>query len=464
MGGALGRRECWQRRRHWEWRPQGYWRYNWGIHSVPCQGSEGCSARGEMLLPLQQPRALYLLLHVGEGIPNRLTFKLKGGDGTKEGSLDPSRKSDHAEGTPRRDAKDIVHHTQSPFLNPDPFHWWYGIKNVARVRINRESCMALLDNDTQINTITLGFVENHSLDVGSLSDLVGAWVAYVGLGNALTQPMGYVVIRVQVDGVQGCGENQIALVILDLSNFMAWVPIILGTAMISHVINMIKDREIDALAMPWVNTWVAYLSAVWWATDTVEENDKVVAGESDSSEYDEVVTTKDTKTIDAFLSHIIHARTGTAYTGVGLNVMTQALHAEDGPLPQGLTIQNAYTELCNGNKNVAVVVRNSMVYPQTLRKKTPVARAVAATWMPEPPMWTSMIEALDEAQCLQMPKLTLKQRQEKLFEELDLSGLESTQAGGFCPVSLGWVPWCLLLRAQQTQLYSFNWTCDPSHQ
>ena len=27
---------------------------------------------------------------------------------------------------------------------------------------------------------------------------------------------------------------------------------------------------------------------------------------------------------------------GTAYTGVGLNVMTQALHAEDGSLPQGL--------------------------------------------------------------------------------------------------------------------------------
>ena len=33
--------------------------------------------------------------------------------------------------------------------------------------------MALLDNGAQINTIMLGFVENHSLDVGPLSDLVG---------------------------------------------------------------------------------------------------------------------------------------------------------------------------------------------------------------------------------------------------------------------------------------------------
>ena len=35
------------------------------------------------------------------------------------------------------------------------------------------------------------------------------------------------------------------------------------------------------------------------------------------------------------------------------------------------------------------------------------------------------MEALDEAHGLQVPRLTMKQRQEKLFEELDLSGLES---------------------------------------
>ena len=103
-------------------------------------------------------------------------------------------------------------------------------------------------------------------------------------------------------------------------------------------------------------------------------------------------------------------------------MMTQALCAEDGSLPQGLTIQNTYIELCNGSKNVAVVVRNSMAYPQTLRKKTSVVRAVVATQVSEPLMQTGVSEALDEVQGLIMPKLTVKQ---KLFEELDLSGLES---------------------------------------
>ena len=65
------------------------------------------------------------------------------------------------------------------------------------------------------------------------------------------------------------------------------------------------------------------------------EDNKVTAGVLDLTEYDKVVTTKDTKMIDAFSSHIIHARVRTASMGVGLNVMTQALCAEDGSLPQG---------------------------------------------------------------------------------------------------------------------------------
>ena len=208
--------------------------------------------------------------------------------------------------------------------------------------------------------------------------------------------MGYVVIWVQVDGVQGYDEDQIAWVSLDLSNFVARVPIILGTPMISCIVNMIKEEEIDALATPWVNAWVAYLLAVQQATATVE-NDKFAAEEVDPSEYDEVVTTKDTKTTDAFSSHVIHARMGMTYTGEGINMITQALHAEDGSLPQGLAVQNTYAELHDGSKNVTVVVRNSMVYPQTLRKKTPVARAVAVTWVPGPPMQTGIMKVVGEA-------------------------------------------------------------------
>ena len=87
---------------------------------------------------------------------------------------------------------------QTPFLNPDPFQQWYGIENVAKVKINGESCMALLDNGAQVNTITLRYVSYHSLEVGPITDLMGSKIACVGLGNAYTRLLGYVVIQVKV--------------------------------------------------------------------------------------------------------------------------------------------------------------------------------------------------------------------------------------------------------------------------
>ena len=89
--------------------------------------------------------------------------------------------------------------------------------------------MALLDNGTQINTITPRYVSNHSLQVGPITNLIGAKVTCMGLGNAYTRLLGYIMIWVQVDGVQCHDEDQIALVILDLSNFVAQIPVILGT-------------------------------------------------------------------------------------------------------------------------------------------------------------------------------------------------------------------------------------------
>ena len=89
--------------------------------------------------------------------------------------------------------------------------------------------MALLDNGVQVYTITLRYVKEHSLSVRLITDLMGSKVACIGLGNAYTKPLDYVIIWVQVDRVWGYDEVQIALIILDFSNFAVRVPIILGT-------------------------------------------------------------------------------------------------------------------------------------------------------------------------------------------------------------------------------------------
>ena len=62
-----------------------------------------------------------------------------------------------------------------------------------------------------------------------------------------------------MDGVQGYNEDQIALVVTDLSNFVERIAVILGTPTISHIVNVMKEKEIDALATPWANGRVVHL-------------------------------------------------------------------------------------------------------------------------------------------------------------------------------------------------------------
>ena len=91
----------------------------------------------------------------------------------------------------------------------------------------------------------------------------------------------------------------------------------------------------------------------------------------------------------------------------------------------GLTVQNTYTELRKGSKKAVVLGWNNTAYPQTLQKKIPVARVVSMLPVPKPPKPNSLQVKDDTCLGLHIPKLTVRQRHGKLFDELDLSGHNS---------------------------------------
>ena len=105
---------------------------------------------------------------------------------------------------------------------------------------------------------------------------------------------------------------------------------------------MIKEEEIDALAMPWANARVAHLLLVCRMT-AMKVGDGI-AEESGPDSYDQVMFTQDVETIEAFFSYMVPVKVGRAYTGECINIMVQALQTEDGSLLQGFTVQNTYTE------------------------------------------------------------------------------------------------------------------------
>ena len=183
--------------------------------------------------------------------------------------------------------------------------------------------MALLDNGAQVNTITLRYVNEHSLQVGLITDLMGSKVTCMGLGNAYTRPLGYVVIKIQVDGVWGYNEDQMALVIPDFSNFATRVPIILGTPTIGCVVNVMREAGMEALVMPWANARTAHLLAVCRMMSMEVGDDQEEKFESNDD--DPLIYTQKAETLEPFSSHVIPVKTGKAYLGEHINVMIQSL-------------------------------------------------------------------------------------------------------------------------------------------
>ena len=123
----------------------------------------------------------------------------------------------------------------------------------------------------------------------------------------------------------------------------------------------------DTLAMPWANARAAHLLAVRRMTPVEVGNDQEEGYDTDKDSP--LMYTQKAETLEPFSSHVIPIKTTKAYLGECLNVMVQALYAQDGTLPPGLTVQNMYTKLRKGSKEAVVVVWNNTAYPKLLGRR-----------------------------------------------------------------------------------------------
>ena len=71
------------------------------------------------------------------------------------------------------------------------------------------------------------------------------------------------------------------------------------------------------------------------------------------------------------------------------------------------------------------MVHNNTAYLQTIRKKNPVARVAAASPVLDPPKSEGLQEGIGKSADFHTPKLTVRQRHGKLFNELDFRSLDS---------------------------------------
>ena len=72
-----------------------------------------------------------------------------------------------------------------------------------------------------MNTVMPAYVQVHNLDMGLITELqsVTRGIPIHGVGGACTGPMGYVVMKVQIEGIPSNGEDQVFLVVDDNSMY-----------------------------------------------------------------------------------------------------------------------------------------------------------------------------------------------------------------------------------------------------
>ena len=73
-----------------------------------------------------------------------------------------------------------------------------------------------------------------------------------------TNALGYVVINVQIGGIPSYNEEQVTLVIQDISGLGMRVPVILGTPMIHRLCRQMKESEIESTPDEWQHALCCY--------------------------------------------------------------------------------------------------------------------------------------------------------------------------------------------------------------
>ena len=189
----------------------------------------------------------------------------------------------------------------------------------------------LLDNGSRVNLVTPEYVKKRKLDVGSIQDLNhhAGRIPLGGMGGNVQEPLGYVILRVQIPYVPSYDEEQVALVVEDDSSFIRKCPVVLGTPTINRAVRAMKETELEYAPEAWQCARYAYEYASYIVQLDAEELDEPMPTNTGENprDIDEKLFLKKKMTIPAFESAILHCRTKKfQMIGCRLHAMTQATY------------------------------------------------------------------------------------------------------------------------------------------
>ena len=225
-----------------------------------------------------------------------------------------------------------------------------------------------------------------------------------GIGGARTGPMGYIVMKVQVEGVPSYGEDQVFLVIDDNSAFSRRVPVILGTPTINRVVMVMRESEMSTAPPEWQYSQCSYKFANRFFMGMVgaESGEGAVGFATNTAisptNLDEKIRLKDGFAVPMFGTLVLHGQTERMMRlDRTLWVITQAPYPEDqANLPNGLYVLSTYTQLNPGSRRVAVVICNGTSHAIRMPGGHQIGWVITANAIPDIHASPDLLRKLDE--------------------------------------------------------------------
>ena len=250
------------------------------------------------------------------------------------------------------------------YWNEDARMCWLYLANIGTAIIDRQLTTVLIDSGASMNVITLEFVKARGLAAGSIQDLNNhaGCIPINRAGGKCTEPLGYVMIRVQIPYAPSYDEDQVALIVEDSSLFSQRCPVILGTPTIFRAVQAMKQSEMNCVEPAWQHAKAGYEYTHFLMN--VEEYPEDCSFPTNTGknpvELDEKLLLKKKQVLLPFSNTMVHCKTQAMQMhGYKLHVMTHAPYLEDkSSLPNGFYVLKTYTELKDGSRNVSVVLRN----------------------------------------------------------------------------------------------------------
>ena len=204
----------------------------------------------------------------------------------------------------------------SSLIADRPTAHWAGPKTLVGLQVEGREADTLANSGSQVNTMMPGYVHQHEFPVLPLCDLVDHPLNLVGMGGMRTCPLGFVILRVQVNEITGYDEDVVFLVVPDESEFSWHIPFMIGTCTLGRIVNMIKESEMDRLSTPWAMVRASCLLSRWGTVveDTGTARDGPMEKGAAAPEYpmgqdlDEPVFMKDNVRLGPFQTLILKCK------------------------------------------------------------------------------------------------------------------------------------------------------------